>query len=168
MIAAGVLRPCFSLVAALLVCLCGFRVASAAVDLPLIDAVRAGNVDQLRGLLTPETDPDTPDLDGTTPLHWAAHQDDLVAAEVLLAAGARTDLRNRYGATALLVAATNGSPSMLERLLAAGADPNISLPEGESALMRTARTGRTEGVRALLARGACCWRSCCACSPCGS
>ena len=154
MIATGALRPCFSLLAVASVCLGGAGVASAAVDLPLIDAVRAGNVEQLRGLLTSETDPDTPDLDGTTPLHWAAHRDDLVAAEVLLDAGARTDLRNRYGATALLVAATNGSPSMLERLLAAGADPNISLPEGETALMRTARTGRTEGVLALLARGA--------------
>ena len=128
--------------------------AAARVEAPLIDAVRAGDVAEVRALLAGAADPDQPSLDGTTPLHWAANRDDLDSARLLLEAGARPGVANRYGATPLLVAATNGSPEMLEMLLAAGADPNEGLPEGETPLMRAARAGRAGAVRALLRHGA--------------
>jgi ankyrin repeat protein len=127
--------------------------ASGAAGIPLVDAVRTGDAEQLRILLIHE-DPNTPDVDGTTALQWAAHRDDVAAAELLLRAGADPALANRYGVTPLLAAATNGSAAMLELLLAAGGDPNVGLPEGETALMRTARAGGTEAVLALLAHGA--------------
>ena len=123
-------------------------------DLPLIDAVRAGDVEKVRSLLAQQADPNTPDHDGTTALHWAAHRDDVESAESLLAAGARVGVANRYGATTVLVAATNGSAAMLTLLLDAGADPNVGLPEGETPLMRTARAGRVDAVQVLLAHGA--------------
>ena len=120
----------------------------------MIDAVRDGDVAEVRALLAGAVDPDQPSLDGTTPLHWAANRDDLDSARLLLGAGARADVVNRYGATPLLVAATNGGAEMLEMLLAAGADPNAGLPEGETPLMRAARAGRAGAVRALLRHGA--------------
>ena len=144
----------------LCVALCGLvaaalsAVALATADVPLIDAVREGDVERVRALLAQQVDPNTPDVDGTTALHWAAHRDDVESAESLLAAGARVGAANRYGATALLVAATNSSAAMLEMLLDAGADPNVGLPEGETPLMRMARAGRVDAVQVLLAHGA--------------
>ena len=129
-------------------------VAVAKADTPLIEAVRAGDVERVRSLLAQQVDPNTPDIDGTTALHWAAHLDDVESARSLLAAGARVGAVSRYGATAVLVAATNGSAAMLELLLDAGAGPNVGLPEGETPLMRTARTGRVDAVRRLLGYGA--------------
>ena len=137
-----------------LVCLSLSGAGVAAADLALIDAVRSGDVDQVRMLLAQQADPNTTDLDGSTALQWAANRDDLVTAGLLLRAGASADARNRYGATASLVAATNGSGAMLEMLLEAGADPNVGLPEGETPLMRAARAGRVDAVAALLAHGA--------------
>jgi ankyrin repeat protein len=129
-------------------------VIAAAADRPLIDAVRDGDVKRVRVLLGQRVDPNTPDVDGGTALHWAAHRDDLVTVELLLGAGARANVANRYGATPLIVAATNGNAPMLEMLLVAGADPNGGLPEGETPLMRTARAGRADAVTLLLAHGA--------------
>jgi ankyrin repeat protein len=146
---AGLLR-----LLAALVCLGLSAPVSAAVDVPLIDAVRAGDIAQVRLLLARQADPNTAAADGSTALHWAAHRDDLVAAELLLRGGARAGAANRFGATALLTAATNGSAPMLELLLEAGADPNAGLREGETPLMRTARAGRVNAVEVLLAHGA--------------
>ena len=137
-----------------LVCLAAPALAAARAESPLLDAARTGDVEQVRALLAQTADPDQPDLDGTTALHWAANRDDVATARLLLDAGARAGVANRYGATPLLVAATNGNAAMLEMLLAAGADPNVGLPEGETPLMRAARAGRVGAVRALLRHGA--------------
>jgi ankyrin repeat protein len=92
--------------------------------------------------------------DGATPLHWAAHRDDLAAVQSLLAAGAEARAANRYGVTALSLACENGNAGIVRALLAAGADANATLRGGETALMTAARTGRVEPLRALLERGA--------------
>jgi ankyrin repeat protein len=89
-----------------------------------------------------------------TPLHWAAHHDDLATAKALLAARANPAAENRYGVRPLSLASTNGSAAMITLLLEAGADPNVPLRGGETPLMTAARTGRVEAVKALLARGA--------------
>jgi ankyrin repeat protein len=92
--------------------------------------------------------------DGTTPLHWAVHQDDLEKAAALVQAGADVKAANRYGVTPLSLACTNGTGAMVELLLKAGADSNTVLPGGETVLMIAARTGKPAAVQALLARGA--------------
>ena len=60
------------------------------------------------------------DPDGTTPLHWAVHRNDLKAAANLIRAGADVNATNRYGVPPLSLAATNGNAAMLELLLKAG------------------------------------------------
>ena len=123
-------------------------------DVPLLDAVRAGDIEGVRALLAQGADPNAPASDGSTALLWAAHREDLTTAELLLRAGARAGDANRYGATALLEAATSGHAPMLALLLDAGADANAAMPEGETPLMRAARAGRTDAVTLLLSHGA--------------
>jgi ankyrin repeat protein len=89
--------------------------------------------------------------DGTTPLHWAAHKDDIGKVQELIQAGASVKAANRYGVTPLSLACTNGNAAMVKLLLEAGADPNAALPGGETPLMTASRTGRTD---ALLDAGA--------------
>jgi ankyrin repeat protein len=121
---------------------------------PLVDAVKAGNTETVRTLLGKQVDANAAEVDGTTALHWAAHFDNLAAADLLMKAGANVRAANRYGATPLWLACINGSAAMVDRLLSAGADPNTKMPEGDTALMTAARTGNVAAVKALILRGA--------------
>jgi hypothetical protein len=47
--------------------------------------------------------------DGTTPLHWAVHADDLAKVESLLAAGADAKAQDRYGLTPVRLACENAN-----------------------------------------------------------
>ena len=95
-----------------------------------------------------------PGTDGTTPLHEAAHVDDIQAMTRLIAAGADVKAANRYGVTPLWLACLNGSATAIELLLKAGADANAVLPGGETVLMTAARTGKPDAVNVLLRHGA--------------
>lgn len=92
--------------------------------------------------------------DGTTPLHDAAHVDDVQAMARLIAAGADVKAANRYGVTPLWLACINGSAAAIELLLEAGADASTILPAGETVLMTAARTGKVDAVSVLLRHGA--------------
>ena len=126
----------------------------AAARSPLIEAVKRGDLAQVRALVERGADVDAPEIDGTTALHWAVHRDDGDVAALLIGAGADVTAANRYGVAPIALASLNGSASMLTKLLAAGADANRAQPEGETALMTAARTGRVEAVRILLDHGA--------------
>ena len=69
----------------------------AAVDARLVDAVKRADETAVRALLAERVDPDAPAADGSTPLHWAVHRDQLGIAELLIRAGARPTAANRYG-----------------------------------------------------------------------
>jgi ankyrin repeat protein len=121
---------------------------------PLLDAVKAGNREAVRALLKNRAEINTPEADGTTPLHWAVRADDIEMSRLLLQAGANASAANRYGITPLSLAATNANAAMVEALLKAGADPKAALPGGQTLLMTAAHTGNPEIVRTLLDRGA--------------
>jgi ankyrin repeat protein len=72
----------------------------------------------------------------------------------LIRAGADVRAANRYGITALSLAALNGNAPMVSALLEAGADANSTSAEGEPVLLTAARAGNTATVTLLLARGA--------------
>jgi ankyrin repeat protein len=127
---------------------------AAPADLRVVDAARDQNGTALRALLKQKVDVNVPDVAGMTPLIWAAHNDDLDAVKLLLAAGANAKLANRYDITALSEAARCGDGAMIEALVKAGADVNTSFGEGETPLMTASRTGSAIGVKALLDGGA--------------
>ncbi len=120
----------------------------------LADAAEKSDGANIRALLKQHADVNTPQADGMTALHWAAHLDNLETAKLLLKSGARADATNRYGVTPLSLACANGNTEVVELLLAAGADPKTTLRGGETALMTAARTGKAGPVKALLKRGA--------------
>jgi ankyrin repeat protein len=122
--------------------------------LPLVDAVRRGDVKALSALIAQRIDVNLPEVDGTTALHWAVRRGDAPAVEALLRAGANVNAANRYGVTPLSLACVSGSGPIAGRLLTAGADPNSTRPGGETALMSAARAGSLEVVAALLERRA--------------
>ena len=137
-----------------LVVLCGAELAQAATT-DLADAVMKRDAVAVRALLLKKADVNAPQNDGTTALMWAVRLDDLETADQLIRAGAKVSTVNRVGATALALAAINGSAAMLQKLIKAGADPNAPLsPTGDTALMMAARTGNPAALNALIESGA--------------
>jgi len=138
---------------AIVVLLCGSGVRAAS-DARVADAVEKKDRAAVRQLVGQRADVNAPQPDGMTALHWAAYQDDLETAALLVRAGASVKTTNRYGVTSLSLACTNGNAAMVDLLLGAGADANAALPGGETPLMTAARVGSIGAVKALLARGA--------------
>jgi ankyrin repeat protein len=119
------------------------------------DAAMKKNREAVRTLLQRKANPNAPQIDGTTALHWAVRVDDLELAEMLIVAGANVSAATREGVKPLQLAAMNGNAAMLGKLIRAGADPNAPLTQyGDTALMMAARTGKTDAITLLLETGA--------------
>jgi len=126
-------------------------------ELTLVDAVKSGNRDAVRAILaTPagKSAVNTPEADGTTPLHWATRADDGATARLLVGAGANANAVNRYGVTPLSLAANNASAELVDVLLKANADAKTVIKDGETVLMAAARTGNPRAVQMLIEHGA--------------
>jgi ankyrin repeat protein len=130
------------------------RLSAAAPDRRLVEAVKQQDVKAVQKLLRQGVDVNTPEGDGATALHWAAHWDDRGTADLLVRAGANVNAANDYGVTPLGLACTSGSLPLVERLLTAGANPNAVQSNGETPLMTGARAGHEDVVRRLLKSGA--------------
>jgi ankyrin repeat protein len=92
--------------------------------------------------------------DGTTPLHWAVHNNDAAAVDRLIKSGADVNAKNDYGSTPILEAVDPGNAVILEKLLKAGANPNSPGPDGMTPLMIVARNPNTKLAKLLLDHGA--------------
>jgi ankyrin repeat protein len=83
------------------------------------------------------------------PLHSAASGGHADIVELLLAAGAEPDSRQRHGWTPLHAAAQNDDARSLEALLAAGADPELRNDDGLSAIDLARAAGNDDLVARL-------------------
>jgi ankyrin repeat protein len=130
---------------------------AAAADLRLAQAAERQDWATVQTLLKSKdkADVNTPQGDGATALHWAAHWNNVSVVELLLRAGARPDVANNLGVTPLWLACENGSAPVVQRLLKAGARANANTAaNGETALMTAARAGNVDIVTMLLEGGA--------------
>lgn len=87
------------------------------------------------------------------PLHWAAIQNQVRSATVLLDHGYEVDAVDGEGRTPLMIAAAFGSPEVAEVLLDRGADPEARDADGDGPIHFAAMAGRAEIVELLLQRG---------------
>ncbi len=117
-------------------------------------AVRTGDIERLRQLLTTGLSPDTRGIYNQTLLNLAAQAGQAEVVKFLIAAGANIDLQDYDGYTPLMWGAYNGHLVVVEALLTAGAKVNSQSRREETALSLAAHHQTPQIVRALLAAGA--------------
>jgi ankyrin repeat protein len=127
---------------------------AAAGDIRLVTAAKNRDFSTVQSLIKQRLDVNAPDIDGMTPLHWAAHWDEFEIVKQLLAAGANAKAANRYGVTALHEAALIANVPMMAVLLKSGANADVTYGSGETPLMIAARTGNVDAVKLLVDHGA--------------
>jgi ankyrin repeat protein len=121
---------------------------------PLIEAAKANDRAAALALIEKRVDVNAPEADGTTALHWAAHNGDVELVQRLIRAGANVMAVNEYGATPMSEAAALADPRLLAALLEAGANVESPNADGQTALMLVARTSRVDAAQLLLKHGA--------------
>ncbi|CAE7235531.1 ANK1 [Symbiodinium sp. CCMP2456] len=104
----------------------------------------------VESLLHRKADPQTMELDGRTPLHYAAVNGYLQILDILLQNKADLNAADRGGNTALLCAALNGHVEVVESLLKNKADPNAMDQFGRTPLHYAAWHCLLEVVESLL------------------
>ena len=117
----------------------------------ILSAAQNGRVDVVLDLVARGMDVNTTDADGSTLLLIAARGDNQKLVEALLHNRASVIKRNRFGDTALHVAASQGHAACVALLLAAGSETD---PAGWTALHYAAYAGHTATVELLIAKGA--------------
>jgi ankyrin repeat protein len=128
---------------------------AAAADAPVAAAAMRGDVEEVRTLVRGGADVNAAQGDGMTALHWTALSGDLKTMEVLLYAGAATEVLTRVGAyTPLHLASSRGQAAAVARLLAAGSRVGPFTTTGVQPLHLAAQAGNADAVKALLDRGA--------------
>src|SRR5262245_13755259 len=92
--------------AALIATICASSLEGADADrTALLDAVKNGDIQEVRVLLRQRTDPNASEPDGASALHWAVHDDDLETTRLLIEAGANVRATSRGGVAPIAFAA---------------------------------------------------------------
>jgi ankyrin repeat protein len=120
----------------------------------LLETVQSGDLAAVRAALASGADASGRDVDGATPLLYAAHIGSVEMSRALINAGADPNAANRYGIAPLHEAALVADAELIRTLLDAGAEIDRALPEGETPLMLAARTSGVAAVQVLIERGA--------------
>jgi len=124
-------------------------------DSRLSEAAMRGDRAAVVSFLKQGVDVDGAQGDGSTALHWAAFNDDLETAKILIAAGANVKVTTREGGiTPLFMASTNGDAAVIGALLKAGAEAGSKKANGTTALMLASASGSADAVKLLLDHGA--------------
>ncbi|MDF2678461.1 MAG: hypothetical protein K0Q97_2813 [Bacillota bacterium] len=120
----------------------------------ITEAVAEGDVEKVKELLNDGTYVDVQDMDGWTPLMWAAQDGNDEIINVLIQAGADPNIVDYYEETAMVRAIYSQNAEAINLLILAGADPNMADSSGWTPLMYAAANGVIEPVQALLSAGA--------------
>jgi ankyrin repeat protein len=128
---------------------CGAAFGSAYDD--VLSAVRRGDTPTVLTQLKRGVDVNSVDANGNPLIAIAAENGFAPTVDALGRAGARIDLRNRYGETALMLASIRGHAQVARLLIDRGAELN---PAGWTPLMYAASRGQTDVARLLISFGA--------------
>ena len=164
--------------------LCLPSMAAAGINEDLRRAVEDNNISDITRLLAKGVDPNSPDEQGNTLFMVVVRQKNTALADLLINAGAKLNLRNKHGETAIMLASYSGLRDIVEKLYIKGAEINhkgwnpliyaatgghakiITLlldggvqinstsPNGTTALMMAVRGNHSDAVKALLKNGA--------------
>jgi ankyrin repeat protein len=124
----------------------------AAVNAPVADAARRGDLAAVKQLLKDGADVNAPLGDGMTALHWAAERGDLPLTNALIYGGANITAVTRIGQyTPLHIAARTGNAGVVKALLDAKSEVNArTAPSGATALHLAATSGNVAVINLLL------------------
>ena len=86
------------------------------------DAVRRGDADIVRDLLSRGIDPNACDRNGQTGLMLAAHAGHLAAVQLLIDHGANLNVTAKFGLSAVMLAVIAGHKEIAQALVRGGAD----------------------------------------------
>jgi ankyrin repeat protein len=136
--------------------------AGAKVDTPdqqgrtaLLVAAYGGHAEVVQALLDAGADPNHKDSGNhTSVLTWAASQRNHEVVRRLVKAGAKLEIRDKFGNTPLTTAVEYGDLAMVRLLLRAGADVRARNEAGYTALMHAATPRKAAAARLLLRHGA--------------
>ena len=113
------------------------------------DAVRRGDADIVRDLLSRGIDPNTRDRHGQTALMLAAQAGHLALVQLLIDHGCHLNVTAKFGLSAVMLAVTAGHKEIAQVLACAGADLTL---RGTGAPGFAGKTGGRLGRRARLER----------------
>ncbi len=117
--------------------------------IPLIEATRGGDLDQVSLILAGDTDVFAADPLGRTALHYAAALGNQEIVSVLISYMERLDPVDGDGFPPLMRAAQNGHPGVVRQMLDQGADPSRTNNAGQSALSLARQSGHQTIVELL-------------------
>ena len=120
----------------------------------LLDAVREGDVAEVRRWLADGLPANWQDVEGCSLIFLAAYHRQWAVVDCLLAGGASVDLPDRRGWTPFFWAAFNGHADIVSFLIGRGASPDARNEDGEWPLFWAVYKGHTSVVRHLLVGGA--------------
>ncbi|WP_253302358.1 ankyrin repeat domain-containing protein [Wolbachia endosymbiont of Psylliodes chrysocephala] len=138
------------------------------INAELLEAVKKGEFDKVKSLISEGADVDATDNSKNTALHLAAQEGYKEVIEALLDKGANVNAKDKDGKTPrnlttneaiqtllqntakLLEAAKNSDIDEVRRLISEGASVNATDQDGKTPLHWAARNGKKEVVEALL------------------
>ena len=113
------------------------------------------NKDAINALLNAGADPNIPDANGDTCLHYAARNDCCTEVlQTITSHATNVNTTNKNKVTVLMVVCAKGNKDAINVILNTGADPNIADANGDTCLHYATQTGCcTEVLQAIISHG---------------
>jgi serine/threonine protein kinase len=116
---------------------------------PLLTAIAAGNLEQVKSLISKGADVNAVSADGTTPLMLAAESNAPIV-EALLAAGAQVETQDTRGRTALYRASAEGKEDAMRLLIDRQANVNTRAGDLKTPLIEAVANGKLGATQLLI------------------